>query len=214
MRTPRLLPFALLHGLIAAAVLVLVANVQVERAEHGRLYRTAEGVPWNRVGLLLGTSPYEVGGALNPFFEHRIRAASELFAAGRVEYILASGDNAHHSYNEPVEMKKALIAAGIPESAIVLDFAGFRTLDSVVRAAEVFGQRRFTVISQEFHAGRALYVADHYGLDVVAYMATGVGGYTGARMHAREFLARTLAVLDLHVLGTEPRFLGEPVRMP
>lgn len=214
MQPPRFIPFLIIHGLLAALALVLFANVQIASASAGRVYRTIETVPANRVGLLLGTSPYVVSGRLNPFFEHRIRAAVELLRAGRIEYILASGDNEHRSYNEPVQMKKALIAAGVPESAIVLDFAGFRTLDSVVRASEVFGQEQLTVISQEFHTRRALYIAREYSIDAVAFAAQEVGGYTGARMHVREQLARTLAVLDVQLLGTRPRYLGEPVTVP
>jgi SanA protein len=214
MRSLRFIPFLIIHGTLAVLVLVLFANVRVALASEGNVYRTVETVPANRVGLLLGTSPYTTNGRLNPFFEHRIRAAVDLLRAGRIEYILASGDNEHRSYNEPAQMKRALLAAGVPESAIVLDFAGFRTLDSVVRAAEVFGQNRLTVISQEFHTRRALYIAHEFSIDAVAFAAAEVAGYTGARMHLREQLARTLAVLDVQVLGTRPRFLGEPVILP
>ena len=210
----RFIPYLVIHGILAALALVLFANVQIARASEGRVYHAADSIPENSVGLLLGTSPYLVSGRLNPFFEHRIRAAVELLRAGRIEYILASGDNEHRSYNEPVQMKKALLAAGVPEAAIVLDFAGFRTLDSVVRASEVFGQERLTVISQEFHTRRALYIASRYTIDAVAFAADDVGGYTGVRMQLREQLARTLAVLDVQVLGTRPRFLGEPVPVP
>ena len=214
MRPLRFVPFLVIHGIVAALVLVLFANVQIARASAGRVYRAPDSIPANSVGLLLGTSPYMANGRLNPFFEHRIRAAVELLRAGRIEYILASGDNEHRSYNEPAQMKKALVAAGVPEAAIVLDFAGFRTLDSVVRASEVFGQERLTVISQEFHTRRALYIASRYTIDAVAFAADDVGGYTGVRMQLREQLARTLAVLDVQVLGTRPRFLGEPVPVP
>lgn len=214
MRIPRFIPFLVIHGFLAALVLVVFANLHVALASEGRVYRTVEAVPVNRVGLLLGTSPFMVGGRLNPFFEHRIRAAVDLLRAGRIEYILASGDNEHRTYNEPAHMKRALMAAGVPESRIVLDFAGFRTLDSVVRASVVFGQERFTVISQEFHTHRALYIARRYAIDAVAFVAEGVEGYTGVRMYLREQLARTLAVLDVQVLGTQPRFLGDPEKVP
>lgn len=214
MRTLRFLPFLFIHGLIAVVVLVVFAQVQVDRAGRGRVYSSLESVPTNEVGLLLGTAPWRRDGSNSPFFEHRIGAAADLYRAGRVRYVLASGDNEHRSYNEPVQMKRALVEAGVPEDAIVLDFAGFRTLDSVVRASEVFGQERFTVISQEFHIRRALYIAHHYSLDAVAYAAEGVGGYSGLQAHLRELLARTLAVFDLKLLGTQPRYLGEPVSIP
>ena len=87
----------------------------------------------------------------------------ELFQAGKISRILVSGDNRRMNYNEPVEMRKALIAHGIPDSVIVMDFAGIRTLDSVIRAKKVFGQDRFTIISQRFHNERALYIAGRNG---------------------------------------------------
>lgn len=214
MRPIRPLPFLAAYASIGVLLLVSFSSIQVSRASSGRLYRSVESVPMNRVGLLLGTSPYVVSGRLNPFFRNRIEAAAELYRAGRIEFIIASGDNQHHSYNEPVQMRRALIAAGVPEEAIFLDYAGFRTLDSIVRAAKVFGQHRFTIISQEFHIQRALYIANYYSLDAVAYTARDVSGYTGVRVKAREVLARALALLDLHVLRTEPRFLGEPVVLP
>lgn len=211
MRPIRFLPFLIFYAVLGVLLLGGVANVAVVRASQGRMYRNVGEIPANRVGLLLGTSQYGVDGHPNPFFANRIRATAELYRAGKIEFVIASGDNEHLSYNEPLQMKKALMAEGISEEAIVLDFAGFRTLDSVVRAGAVFGQSRFTIISQEFHTQRALYIAEHYSLDAVAYRASGVPGYRGVRMHGREFLARTLAVLDLHVLRTEPRFLGEPI---
>ena len=214
MRPIRPLPFFAVYTCIGVLLLVGFANLQVSRATADRLHRSVESVPVNRAGLLLGTSPYVVSGRANPFFRYRIEAAADLYRAGRIEFIIASGDNRHHSYNEPMQMRRALIAAGVPEDVIFLDYAGFRTLDSIVRAAKVFGQHSFTVISQEFHIRRALYIAHHYSLDAVAYTARDVPGYTGVSVQAREILARALAVLDLHVFGTEPRFLGEPVVLP
>ncbi|MFW6313737.1 MAG: SanA/YdcF family protein [Spirochaetota bacterium] len=211
MQPIRFFPFLILYAVLGALLIGGIANVDVLRSSQGRLYREIHEVPVNKVGLLLGTSQFGVDGHPNPFFTNRIRATAELYRAGKIEFVIASGDNEHLSYNEPLQMKKALIAEGVPEEAIVLDFAGFRTLDSVVRAAAVFGQTRLTIISQEFHTQRALYIARHYSLEAVAYRARSVPGYRGLRMHGREFLARTLAVLDLHVLRTEPRFLGEPI---
>ncbi len=211
MRPIRFFPFLILYAVLGVLLIGGIANVEVVRASEGRLYRDVGDIPPNKVGLLLGTSQFGVDGHPNPYFTNRIHATAELYRAGKIEFVIASGDNEHLSYNEPLQMKKALIAEGLPDEAIVLDFAGFRTLDSVVRAGAVFGQRRLTIISQEFHTQRALYIARHYSLDAVAYRAGGVQGYTGLRMHGREFLARTLAVLDLHVFRTEPRFLGEPI---
>ena len=98
----------------------------------------------------------------NLYFDYRILAAVELYKAGKIKYILISGDNRKKDYNEPEEMKKALIQKGVPAKFIYLDYAGFRTLDSVVRAKEVFGQNQLTIISQRFHNERAIYLAEKF----------------------------------------------------
>ena len=177
----------------------------VMNSSRGRVYADIDATPYNPVGLLLGTSPYMKDGSENPFFNSRIDAAVRLYLSGRIDVILASGDNQYRTYNEPARRRAALIERGMPEDRIVVDAAGYRTLDSVVRAGTVFGWRRFTIISQEFHNHRALFVADQSNLDAIAFSAEDVGGYTGLRQTLREHLARTLAVLDVHLLGTTPR---------
>lgn len=133
----------------------------------GSVYRDVDKLPSYEVGLLLGTSP-SVNGMNNIFFSTRIEAAKTLYERGKIQHILVSGDNATKSYNEPEAMKKALIKAGIPESAITLDYAGFRTLDSVVRAREIFGQADgFIIISQPFHVERALFLARANGIEAI-----------------------------------------------
>lgn len=199
---------------ILAVVAVVFANVSVSRFAQGALYSDTKEVPYNQVGLLLGTSRYLGSGEPNPYFDNRIAAAGDLYDAGKIEVIVASGDNAHRSYNEPILMKQELIRRGVPERAILLDYAGFSTLDSVIRVHRVFGQERFTVISQEFHNERALYIARHNSLEAVGYNARPVSGALGIRTSVREYLARVKAVLDVHVLGTEPRFLGDQIPIP
>ena len=166
------------------------------------------------MGLLLGTSRYLGTGQPNPYFDNRIEAAGELFQAGKISFIVASGDNEHHSYNEPVLMQKELIRRGVPEEAIFLDYAGFSTLDSIVRVKKIFGQQSFTVISQQFHNERALYIAEHHSLRAIGYNAQGVEGPVGLRTTVREYLARVKALLDLHILDTQPRYLGEEIAIP
>jgi SanA protein len=185
----------------------------MERTAGARVFDDAAAVPANRVGLLLGCSPRLADGRRNLYFDLRIRAAAELYRAGKVRYVLASGDNGTKGYDEPGEMKAALVAAGVPEDRIALDYAGFRTLDSVVRAKKVFGEERFTVISQRFHNERAVYLARENGIDAVGFNARDVGGAAGRFTRLREIGARVKAVLDVHVLRTRPRFLGEPVRI-
>ena len=138
-------------------LVIIACNVQVTKETKNLLYTQVAEVPAHKVGLLLGTNPYLKSGAPNKYFLYRIEAAVALYKAGKIEYILVSGDNHRNDYNEPEEMKQALMARGIPEEHIILDYAGFRTLDSVVRAKEVFGNDTFIVISQRFHNERALF---------------------------------------------------------
>jgi SanA protein len=193
------------HGVLGAALLIAFSNTVVLNASRGRIFSQIETVPHNHVGLLLGTSPYMRDGSENPFFRNRVEAAARLYEAGRIDVVLASGDNLYRTYNEPARMRAALVERGIPEDRILVDTAGYRTLDSVVRAGTVFGWKRFTIISQEFHNHRALFVASESNLDAIAFSAEDVGGYAGLRQTLREHLARTLAVLDVHLLGTAPR---------
>jgi len=205
--------FLLKYGTIGVLLVVFYANTVITSQARPRLYTDIDQLPHNEVGLLLGTSKYAPGGRVNLFFEYRIRAALELFEAGKIEYIIASGDNSHESYNEPVRMKEELVSRGIAEDRIYLDYAGFRTLDSVVRTNRVFGQEQFTIISQGFHSERALYIAGHQGLDAVAYGARDVRGPAGVSTSLREYFARVKALLDVHVLGSEPKFLGDPIEI-
>jgi SanA protein len=196
---------------IPAVLLILVLSYSIiSNAGRDRLFDSPNDVPRTRVGLLLGTSPRTRRGTASEFFHNRIDAAVDLYSRGRIEYILASGDNGSLSYNEPVYMQKELISRGIPPERIFLDYAGFSTLDSVVRARKVFGQDSLVIISQRFHNERALYIAGTAGLEAYGYNAAAVGGYAGAAVLAREVLARVKAILDIHVFRREPRFLGDP----
>jgi len=163
---------------------------------------------YNEVGLLLGTSRYAYGRP-NLYFVNRINAAAELYRAGKVESILVSGDNSSRSYNEPQDMKEALIAAGVDAEDIYLDYAGFSTLDSVVRASKVFNIQSLTVISQQFHCERAIYIARAHGVNAVGYAAKDVFGASATRVKLREYLARAKAVIDIAIMGTEPTYYGD-----
>lgn len=213
MRKPALwllVPFALL---LVTAATVFLCNRWVSHSAQGLLYTNVADIPANNVGLVLGTSSSLVNGMPNLYFKYRIDAAASLYHAGKVKHLIVSGDNSVKHYNEPEEMKLALMAKGVPESAITLDFAGFRTLDSVVRCSKVFGQKRFTVISQEFHNIRALFIAQRYGIEAVGFNARAVSGRANNRTVVREPLARCKAVLDLYILNKQPHFLGKPERV-
>lgn len=197
---------------VAALLLVIaglpgsikLAEIWFVREAGPRLFTDVNALPARKVGLVLGCAP-------NLYFHHRVQAAREAFDAGKIEYILVSGDNHIASYDEAGAMKRALIHLGIPEERIVCDYAGFSTIDSVVRAREVFGQEQITIISQPFHVQRALFIAQRRQLDAVGYCARDVELSIGTPTRLREAFARVKTVLDLYLLHRRPRFLGEPV---
>ncbi|MEN9583850.1 MAG: hypothetical protein RLZZ616_856 [Pseudomonadota bacterium] len=196
--------------LASAAMLLGYSEWTISDARH-YTYDDVDAVPYNRVALVLGTSKYLIGGSPNHYFKYRIKAAAELYNNGKVDYILVSGDNATVQYNEPRQMRRALIQAGIPAKAIYSDYAGFRTLDSIVRAKEVFGQAHFTVVSQAFHNERAIFIARHFGIEAVGFNAKDPSAYQGIKTRVREVFARLMGLLDLYVLDKGPKFLGEPI---
>ena len=189
---------------------VWLQDWNISRRAAGRVFKEIDDVPAKPVALVLGTSKH-VNGRINLFYRYRVEAAAELFAAQKVQAILVSGDNSRKDYNEPQAFRQDLIRLGVPDKFITLDYAGFRTLDSIVRARKVFGVDSIVIVSQPFHCERALYLADRQGLDAVAFAARDVGGRSGLKIRAREALARAKAFLDLNLLGTEPKFLGDPV---
>ena len=145
----------------------------------------------------------------NLFYTTRIEAARMLYERGKIHHILVSGDNSTAAYNEPEAMRKSLVKAGIPERDITLDYAGFRTLDSVVRASEVFGQGSgFTIISQPFHVERALFIARANHIDAIGYGSANISIELGLRTYIREIGARWIAVYDV-LFGTDPVVLGD-----
>ena len=198
---------------LACAVVALVCDTIVRHNTNGRAYDDINSLPHNKVGLLLGTSPLDKQGNTNYYFIYRIDAAEQLIKSGKIDYILVSGDNSSVGYDEPTWMRDSLVGRGVPEDRIVLDFAGLRTLDSVVRAKEVFGQDSITIISQLFHNERALYLADHNGINAIAYNAKDVSlWHKWLKIHIREYLARVKMMIDL-AINKQPHFLGEKVEI-
>lgn len=204
--------FYFLFIVLILAGVVFFCNWLVNHTTDDYLFSDVSKVPHHRVGLVLGTSEKLGNGQANPYFSYRIAAAVELYTHGKVDYLLVSGDNSQKNYNEPEDMKAALVAKGIPASKVYLDFAGFRTLDSVVRAKEIFGQDSFVVVSQPFHNQRAVFLARKKGIDAIAYNARDVHGSDGTWTHTRELLARVKVFVDLY-MGKEPHFLGEKIKI-
>lgn len=204
----RVLRIGVAMGLLAF-LFILGSNWWVVSSTKGRIFGGTQ-VPENKVALVLGTSHRLTSGQPNPFFENRMTAAAALYHARKVSHILVSGDNRSHYYNEPAEMRKALVKRGVPASAITLDYAGLRTLDSVVRSKEIFGQQRITIVTQPFHCYRTLFICRFYEIDAVAVLADEPSEPMAAKVYVREYLARAKAVLDLYILRTSPRHLGQP----
>ena len=189
-------------------ILVLMCNILVIYGTENQLYDNVEDIPANEVCMVLGTSGYRVDGSINFYFKYRVEAVAELYHAGKIKYIIVSGDNHSHTYDEPQMMKDYLVnKLGVPACRITCDYAGFRTLDSVVRTWKIFGQKKFTIVSQKFHNQRAVFIANSYGLDVVAFNAKDVSYRSTVKL--REFFAKSKAVLDLYVLFKQPKFLGK-----
>ncbi len=137
----------------------------------------------------------------------------ELYNSDKIDYIIVSGDNRNRNYNEPITMYNDLVTAGIPGRRIILDYAGFRTLDSVVRGKEVFGQDKYTIVSQSFHNQRAIYIAREKGIEAIAFNAEDVDGVLSLRVKVREVGARILVIWDM-LTEKQPHFLGEKVVIP
>jgi SanA protein len=195
---------------VIGIVLMWFTNFCIYKQTNNLVYKQCKHIPTNKVGLLLGTSKYLRNGSPNLYFVYRIQAAEQLFKAGKISYIVISGDNGRKNYNEPQAMKEELVKRGIPPEKIYLDYAGFRTFDSVYRLKYIFGQDSFTVISQEFHNRRAIYIAQCLHLKAIGYNAKDVDAYNGFKTKVREIFARTKVFMDM-LSHQQPRFLGEKI---
>jgi len=197
---------------LIVVIIVVIANIWVVKSTEKKVFLDYHELPNSdstKVALVLGTSKKLINGSPNPFFENRIRTAAVLYKEGKVDHFILSGDNRTRYYNEPLSMKKALMQYNIPDSVITLDYAGLRTLDSVVRSKEIFGQDELIIITQSFHSYRALFISRYYNIDAVVLVAQEPDQEVSAKVYLREYFARAKAVLDLYVLKTAPRHLGE-----
>ena len=207
--------FSVLLGLLwlGFSLFVLWINLEVTKIGKQYSYNSVSAMPHNHCAVVLGTNKYLSAGKVNLYYTYRIQAAVLLYKNKKIDYIIVSGDNKYRSYNEPISMFNDLVEAGIPKDRIVLDYAGFRTLDSVVRCFMVFGQHEFTVISQPFHNHRAIFLGRERGLEVIAFNAGDQNGRPSIKVILREMGARVLLAFDL-IAGTQPHFLGEKIAIP
>ncbi|MEI6276721.1 MAG: ElyC/SanA/YdcF family protein [Prolixibacteraceae bacterium] len=206
---------AVMIGLLGLGFLLFVLWINLEVTKTGKQYsyNSVNSIPHNHCAVVLGTSKFLSAGKENLYYNYRIQSAVLLYKSKKIDYIIVSGDNKHRSYNEPVSMFNDLVEAGVPKERIILDYAGFRTLDSVVRCFMVFGQHQFTIISQPFHNHRAVYIGRKRGLEVIAYNAGDLNGRPSVKVVLREIGARVLLAYDL-LNGTQPHFLGEQIKIP
>lgn len=188
------------------------ANYKIENSTEEFVTDKLEILPKTKVAVVLGTAPNLVSGYQNYYFTYRIEAAIKLYQLGKVTHFILSGDHGRKNYNEPEAMKQALIKNGVPENVIYLDYAGFRTLDSMIRAKEIFGQNEFIVVSQEFHNQRAVYIARQNGINAYGYNAKDVNKHAGLKTNIREYFARTKVFID-SFFGIQPKFLGEKIEI-
>lgn len=200
----------LVIGLACIISLIVFANWKIPHDTKQYTFSHTDSIPSQKAALVLGTSP-KIGNNPNLYFTYRIQAAKELYQAGKVKVFVLSGDNGTRGYNEPADMRTALIEAGVPADIIHLDYAGFRTLDSVVRMHEIFGQDSFIIVSQKFHNERAIFLAQYYGFEAYGYNAKDLPlNQSSVRTKVREVFARVKVFVDI-VTGKQPKYLGEPI---
>jgi len=206
LRLLKWLVLLLLTGILAVGGIDLYISWQAKPY----IYTDVKEIPHRKAALLLGTNKYIAKGKKNYYYLYRIRSAVTLWKAGKIQAIVVSGTNDSKYYNETRSMYKDLIRAGIPQKYITQDFAGFRTLDSVMRAEAIFDLKEYIIISQKFHLERAIFLAKAKGQKVIGFEAKAKKGTKAAyKMKARELLARTKAFLDVYMLHTKPKFYGK-----
>ena len=201
-KTIKIVQWGVTVFVILCIILMLICNQIVVNNAKGKVFSEIDSIKYNKVGLLLGTTPQaRIGRITNYFFVYRIDATERLYKARKIEKILISGDE--HSLdgvNEPECMRDSLVARGVPASAIILDGKGYRTICSVINANKVFGLNSFTVISQKFHNERAIYQAEHLGLDVENIQAYNAEDPKSRRAYLttiREYFARVKMSWDI-----------------
>lgn len=200
--------------IVALAVIAALVHANLTVTGYRTFTRaTVDELPKEKACLVLGSSKHLSNGDLNLFYQYRIEAARNVYAAGKCSQLVVSGDNRRNDYNEPEEMKKSLIALGVPADAIHGDYAGGRTLDSVLRFRYVFGQTSGIVVSQEFHNERAIYLARNHGMTLTGYNAREVDAYNGFRTKVREIFSRAMAVADIEILHSKARHYGPRIAL-
>lgn len=189
---------------LALSGALVVNELIIQHRVSAQLFADVEAIPFNRVALVLGTLPTSRDGGPNPFFTERMEAAADLYCSGRVQHLILSGDADIWGHDEPAEMLAALTAMGVPAMDMTMDRAGLNTFASVVRARTVFGQERFTIVSQGYHNERAVFIAEELGMKAVALNAKSVPIHRAKRSWVRERASRVKMWMDLLLLARAP----------
>lgn len=201
--------------LLLAITLPLLALVIIDQSisysVRNQIYNDIEKTPYRPYALLLGTSKFVSKNTPNLYYDYRLESAIALFNAHKIRYILLSGDNRTPQYNEPKMMAKDLRQMGIDEQYLYRDYAGFRTLDSIIRSKEVFQIEPMMIITQRFHCERALFIANYHHIDAICFAAEEPYAFSLTRV--RETLARVLMLWEL-LIEKAPHFLGNPEPLP
>lgn len=200
----------LLMLLTSLVGLILYSNMAISNFDR-YTFDTPQEVPNVYCAIVLGTSKYLNNGRENKYYTNRIAAAHTLYKTGKCAKIIVSGDNRTNSYNEPRNMKEDLRQLGVNEDDIICDYAGLRTLDSIIRFKEVFGQSKGIVVSQKFHNSRAVYIARANGIELYGFNAVDVDRFNGLKTKLREIASKFVCFLDVHVLHTSPKHLGPQI---
>jgi SanA protein len=200
----------ILFSIFAVLLVLLISNLIIVVSTHDAVFYQIDDVEPHNVAVVLGTSRYLRSGQSNPWFNNRITAAAQLYHSGKVKYFILSGDNRTVNYNEPEQMRREMRKNNVPDSVMYLDYAGLRTLDSMVRSREIFGQDTIIIVSQRFHNQRAVFLARAHNIYAVGYNAVNPEEYNTTKVMFREVFARVKVFIDL-ITRKQPRFLGEKV---
>lgn len=198
--------------IILFSICLYFANRTIKLKSNPFLFNEIDKVKPLKTGLVLGTSKHLGNGSINPFYQNRLIAAKNLYFQNKIKQLIVSGDNSSKYYNEPQDMKDDLIKMGVPDSVIFLDYAGFRTFDSMVRLKAIFNQDSAIVISQQFHNERAIYIAQQKNIFVYGYCAKDVSQSIGFKTYLREYFARLKVFVDL-LFNKQPKFYGPKIKM-
>lgn len=199
--------------IIGICTLLTVPNWYIDSFSESKIYKKQqiEEKIEAPVAIVFGAAAYASGPS--PVFADRLTVAANLYKSGMVKKILVSGDNSTVHYNEPLSGKEFLLDTGIKESDILLDYAGFRSYDTCMRAKKVFGINRAILVTQEFHLPRVVFLCEFSGIKSVGVSADMREYASMTKNNIREYIAQQVAFYQVFLLDYSPKFLGEEERI-